>query len=274
MRAPYHRDPVVLSRSAAMPDSPGFMGRVLLLILFSCLAVPLTCPAAQPEDAPEETDLQARGLVRARHRTVLSSEIAGRILRIPYREGAAFKKGAVLVRLDGSLLKAEKAKAEASLEAARKKLHFHRRLEELQSIGALEVALDEALVQEREAECRIASLALGRCTLHAPYSGRVVRVIAREHQSVKAQQELLEILASGSLELEIMVPSDWLGWMRKGLAFSIRVDETGETLPASVQAVGAAVDPVSKTVRLRGRIEAPCPGLVPGMGATALFERP
>jgi multidrug resistance efflux pump len=112
--------------------------------------------------------LEARGLIKARHRTILSSEISGRVVEIPYRPGASFQKGAVLVRFDCSLMEAEKERAAAGLDAARVKLDVHRRLEQLQSIGALDVALDEAMLAQRQAELRIASLAVNRCVIHAP----------------------------------------------------------------------------------------------------------
>lgn len=216
-------------------------------------------------------ELEARGLIKARHRTVLSSEIVGRVMEIPYRHGAAFPKGAVLVRFDCSLLKAEEEKAAAGLEAARVKLETHQALEKLQSIGAMEVALDRAYLSQRSAELRIASLAVNRCEVRAPYAGKVVRVLADEHQSVRAQQELLEILTVRPLEIEVMVPSTWLSWLRSGHRFRVVIDETGLEFPARVTAVGAAVEPVSKMVLLRGRLEKTDPSLVPGMGAVAYF---
>ena len=216
-------------------------------------------------------ELEARGLIKARHRTVLSSEIVGRVVEIPYRHGAAFPKDAVLVRFDCSLLKAEEEKAAAGLEAARVKLETHQALEKLQSIGAMEVALDRAFLSQRRAELRIASLATNRCEVRAPYAGKVVRVLANEHQSVRAQQELLEILTVRPLEIEVMVPSTWLSWLRSGHRFRVVIDETGLEFPARVTAVGAAVEPVSKMVLLRGRLGKTDPSLVPGMGAVAYF---
>jgi multidrug efflux pump subunit AcrA (membrane-fusion protein) len=101
----------------------------------------------------------------------------------------------------------------------------------------------------------------------------VVRVLASEHQSVAAQQELVEILSLRPLEIEVMAPSTWLAWLRPRLRFRVVVDEIGETFGARVVAVGAAVEPVSKMVLLRGVLEKVTPGLVPGMGAVAYFDR-
>lgn len=239
---------------------------LLLPILFGLL-FPLTTAVATPAAM-----LEARGLIKARHRTVLSSEIVGRVLEIPYRSGASFDKGDVLVRFDCALLEAEKEKAAAGMKAAQVKLDVHRELEKLQSIGTLDVALAEVTLAQRKAEWRIASLAADRCVIQAPYAGKVVKVRANEHQSVGAQQELLEVLSLRPLEIEVMAPSTWLAWLRPGCRFQVRVDETGKTYPARVVAVGAAVEPVSKMVLLRGRLQKAAPGLVPGMGAVAAFE--
>jgi len=219
------------------------------------------------------TMLEARGLIKARHRTVLSSEIVGRVTAIPFRAGARFKKGAELVRLDCSLLEAERDKAAGGLKAARAQLNFHRELEKLQSIGALEVALDQARLEQRQAQWRIASLSTARCSIRAPYAGKVVQTIVNAHQSVRAQDELIEIVAIGTFEIEVMAPSTWLSWLKPESRFRVVIDETGDAFPARVAAIGAAVEPVSKMVLLRGRLEKTASSLVPGMGAVAYFEK-
>ena len=55
-----------------------------------------------------------------------------------------------------------------------------------------------------------------RCTIKAPYSGRIVEVLANEYESVDADTKLLSILNDKALEIELIVPSKWLGWLKNG----------------------------------------------------------
>lgn len=215
-----------------------------------------------------------RALIKSLDRALLSSEISGRILDLHYRVGESFEKGDVLVRFDCELLKAEYAKTRAREKGARIKVDYSKRLQGYKSVGLVEVELDKTALEISENETRIASLAVKRCSVSAPFSGRVVMLAVNRYQSVKPQQPLLEIISTRDLEVEIMISSDWLSWMKPGIPFTIEVDETGGRYEAVVEAVGAAVDPVSRTVVVRGKLTEEGADLVPGMGAAAFFTQP
>ena len=70
------------------------------------------------------------------------------------------------------------------------------------------------------------------------------------------------------------MPSAWLRWLKTGFAFSVAVDETGKTYPATVVRTGARVDPVSQSIKVIGRITENAPELIPGMSGPVDFERP
>lgn len=235
-----------------------------VLSLFICTVV----FAAEDRSTPK-----ARGLVVARQHAMLSSEIAARVLTLPRREGETFNASEVLATFDCRLFEAQREKVRAERDAARKKLENNQRLAVTQSIGVLEVALSESEVAKAEAEFTMTDLNVQRCAIAAPYNGRVLRVMANEHDSVRQQQEILEIVDLASLEMEIIVPSLWLTWLRQGTKLMIHIDETGASLPATLSTLGASVDAVSQTVRVRARFDALNERLIPGMSGTAKFSR-
>ena len=58
-----------------------------------------------------------------------------------------------------------------------------------------------------------------------------------------------------------------------GHSMRFRVDELdGTTVEATVTSVGAVVDPVSKTVKIKAAVNAPPAGLTAGMSGTALLS--
>ena len=87
-------------------------------------------------------------------------------------------------------------------------------------------------------------------------------------------QALLEILDDSTLELEFIVPSRWLSWVRSGSAFQVSIDETGKSYPAKVQRIGARVDPVSQSVKLTAVIDGRFNELVAGMSGKVLMAPP
>ena len=55
-------------------------------------------------------------------------------------------------------------------------------------------------------------------------------------------------------------------------SFALAIDETGEVRQGTVGVIGARIDPVSQTIKLRGTLDGPNRGLIAGMSGTATFR--
>ena len=83
-----------------------------------------------------------------------------------------------------------------------------------------------------------------------------------------------ELKPGGVLELEFLVPSRWLMWLRVGGAFKVTIDETRKTYPAKFIRIGARVDPVSQSVKVVAAIDGRFPELVSGMSGRVQVASP
>lgn len=224
-------------------------------------------PAVIPAQAEE---YKARAVIKARDRAVLSGELAARVTGLPKRAGESFKQGELLVGLDCALYEAQAGKVAAEHNAAKIKLENARQLNELRSIGSLDVALAQSEYAQTQAELRIARINTQRCRITAPYDGKVVTVLINQHENIRQQQELIEIIADRRLEAEVVVPATWLGWLQPAAPLTLQIDETGARVEATIAAISPAIDPVSQTLLLRAELAQPAE-LIPGMSATAYF---
>ena len=246
------------------PNAPCLLRWLTALGVCVAAAVPLHAVAA---------DNEARAVIKALDRVLLSSELAARVTSLPRRPGDAFKKGDLLVALDCDLYAAQTTKVAAELEGARLKMENARQLQELRSIGALEVSIAESDFAQTQATQRIARLNAGRCVIRAPWAGRVVAVHVKPYENVRQQQEMIEIINDSRFEAEVVVPAKWMRWLKPGTPLELKVDETGTSAQAKVAAITPAIDAVSQTVVLRASI-ADGRQLIPGMSATAVFNLP
>jgi len=98
--------------------------------------------------------------------------------------------------------------------------------------------------------------------------------MVNEHESVGPDQKLLSILSDEKLEIELIVPSGWLTWLKKGVEFQFLIDETGLDYKAKVEQLGASVDPVSQTIRVKGGFQSQSSEVLSGMSGTAKFKAP
>lgn len=213
-----------------------------------------------------------RGLVKPQKQTVISSEIPAKIINIPFKDGEAFRQGDLLIKFDCSIYHAQLVSANAEYEARIKKYENNKELLSFDATSNIEVELSRAEMKKAEAEVQVANLRVRHCTINAPYSGRVINVLANEHESVDVETELLSILNDKQLEIELIVPSRWLGWLKKGEVFDFLVDETNHKYPANISRIGAVIDPVSQTIRVIGLFDTPSEDILSGMSGTAFFN--
>ena len=245
-----------------------------IALLFSLLSVcPVFVYSAELSSDTGIEDEIIRGLIKPVRAAVLSSEIPARITRMPFRGGERFQKGDVLVGFDCDMNQANLAAARAEYEARSKKHENNQQLLELNAISNIEVDISAAEVKKASAEVRINQIRVERCQIKAPYNGRVVETLANEHESVATDTDLLSILEDNQLEIELIIPSSWLGWLDIGDQFEFNVDETGKNYPATVSRIGAAVDATSQTIQVTGVFTTNNEDILSGMSGTATFGK-
>ena len=157
-----------------------------IFLLIVLLPVVVLAEPPVPVDNSSETTIPLRAQIKARQSTQISSEMNARISQLKLRDGDSFNEGQTLVSFHCSLEEAQLNKAKASLEKAAKTNEVKQRLEELHSIGALELAVAKAEQGEAKAELQVAQSILSRCVIKAPFSGKVTDVTAKPYQTVKA----------------------------------------------------------------------------------------
>lgn len=228
----------------------------------------------QPAARPSLDRQEIRAQLSPRRYTTIAAEVGAKISRIAVAEGARFRAGQPLVALDCSMQQAQHQKAKAVQAAAEQTFQANSRLEELHSIGKVELQVSQAEVAKAKADVAASAVVLSKCTITAPFAGRVAEQKAREQQYVQPGQPLLDILDDSVLELEFIVPSRWLVWLKPGYAFQVAIDETGKSYPARVQRIGARVDPVSQSVKLSATITGKFPELIAGMSGRVAIVPP
>lgn len=237
------------------------------------LSDPMLGTSAEPlrPNGENMNQRSARGLLSARARAVVSSEIAGRIIALPFREGERFEAGEALVLFDCAIYDAQLAGARGAELFALRQLEQKRELVRLRSAGEIDVGLAEARLYEVAAQAALQEVLVTRCTVRAPFAGAIVAREANAGESVAAGAPLIEIVDDSDYEIRVLAPSHWLAWLSVGQPFTFDIDEAGESLAARVEAIGASVDAASQTILVIGRLITHDDRLVSGMSGSARF---
>ena len=114
-------------------------------------------------------------------------------------------------------------------------------------------------------------MAVKHCKITAPFSGRVVKTLVHPHESVNPYDEVMSVLNDKVFEIELILPSTALRWVKRDSAFKFFIDETQELYLAKVSEIGARVDPVSQTIRVFGKFKEKPQRVIAGMSGSARF---
>ncbi len=213
-----------------------------------------------------------RGVVKPNAQASIATDLVAKITKITVKEGDRFKKGDLLVTFNCGRYFADLKAAQAEYRAESVTYKTNLRLNKRRAIGRSEVDIAKAKMERAAAAVTGIRVKTADCKIEAPFNGRVVERQANEHEFSAQDKPLFTLLDDSSLEVDLIVPSRWLTWLRKDSAFEFIVDENARTYQASIVRIGAAVDAVSQTIKVTGRFKKTPDDVLSGMSGTALFR--
>jgi membrane fusion protein (multidrug efflux system) len=224
---------------------------------------PAKASAPAPAPAPAKAAFQA--LVTADQDATLSAQMAGRIKKINYGIGQPFGAGAVLAQFDCEESQAKLDALNAEYLGARETHLAKLRLQGLGAAGDLEVTLTAAAGEKAKSQVRQQEAQMAYCSIRAPYAGRIVRLKAKQAESVAPNQPIMEIVAAAQLKATLNVPSSASASLKAGTPLTIEIKETGRSYSAKVTRLNARLDAVSQSLEVEAVFVGKTVGLLPGM---------
>lgn len=230
-----------------------------------------TLPAAAVEKPrTEEVRVQLTPEKEAR----MLSRMSGVVDEVSARDGQTVKKGDVIAHIACTEREQLAAQARARMEKQIDLANSAKKLVKLGSGSKVDMQVRIAEEAEARASYELARTEAAYCTIEAPFDGRVASLNVKAFQTVRDNDLIAEVLQDDTLQAEMIVPSRWLAWIREGLDFKIRVDETGREYDATITHFGGRVDPVSQSIKVYAVIPARSPELLAGMGGIAVLQPP
>ena len=234
-------------------------------------AMPVKVVAAKL--APAVDEASAVGTLRADESVVIRPEIAGRITEFRFDEGQGVKKGALLVTLDASEVRAQlaSAKAQAQLDAQRLERAEDLRKKNFISAQALDEARSNharAHASQREVEAKLA-----KAEIRAPFTGVAGLRQVSQGAYVAAGTDIARLEKIDQLKLDFRVPESYLARLKTAQQLKVEVDAySGESFGGAIYAIEPAVDEATRTVVVRARVANSDLKLRPGMFGRVLLQ--
>lgn len=221
-------------------------------LLFRHKPIPVHVQRVERGSVEEVVTNSRAGSVRARYRSQIGAETAGRISQLPHREGAHVDSNAVLFRLDDDVTRAQLALARSDLESTEANLVAARAAAELAASElartrdlakrgvATEERLDTVLSQDKSAQAQVdaaqAQVERARAALQvaaaeqrqqivrAPYEGVVNQLYVDVGASVIPGQAVLEFMSLQDLYVSAPMDELDIGKIRLGQKARVVLD--------------------------------------------------
>ena len=219
-----------------------------------------------------QDDAQAVGTLRSRQSVTLKPEVAGRVQRIAFADGAQVRRGQLLVQLDDTLQAAELLQAQAQLSIAQ--ANFNRNQELVAQNFVAQRVLDEsrAALQVAQAQVTLAQARQQRMRIAAPFDGTVGLRSINLGQYVQEGQDLVNLEDTSVLTVDFRLPERYQTRIAPGLPVQVQLDALpGRSWEAKVLAVDPLLDANGRSIAVRATMPSdPRKELRPGMFARVL----
>ncbi len=259
------------------------------LMLATTLAAAEEKPApAKPKGLPVETvqatvaplknELTATGTLYSNESVVITAEIAGKVTEIFFHEGQKVTSGQVLLKLDQSVLSAERDRAQANFNLSEANIKRAELLLQEQAISERE--RDEAYAQWRldEANLRLTEAQLAKTVIRAPFSGLLGLHRISIGEYLQPGEAIVNLDNLDPIKVDFRVPEVFAYQLKVGQKIQMNVDAVpGRSFAGQVYAIDPQIDINGRSVLLRAKAEQREGPLRPGMFARVtlvLEERP
>ena len=212
--------------------------------------------------------ITAVGSLRSDESVTIRPEVSGRISEIGFREGQRVAKGAMLIRFDTSVQRAELDQAAANLGLSKSRIERSRDLFTKGFISAQARDDAESNFKVAQATYDLSQARLTKLEIKAPFSGIVGLRMVSIGDYVKDGQDIVNLEEIDPLKVDFKIPEIYLKQVAVGQSLQITLDAfPNQTFQGRVFAINPLVDTNGRSIVIRAMVKNTEARLRPGMFA-------
>ncbi len=216
-------------------------------------------------------EITSPGSILSEENTDLQPEISGRITGIYFKEGSIVNKGALLVKLNDSDLKAQRSKLQVQLKIA--EASEKRQTDLLAVFGTSQQEYDLATLQVSniKADLDLNAVSLSKTEIRAPFAGKIgLRNISLGAYATP-QTILSNIAQVSTLKVDFNVLDKYAQELKIGKLIKFKTESSTKTYQAKITAFENALTSDTRQLRIRAQVIKPDAYLTPGSFVSVYF---
>ncbi len=229
--------------------------------------IPLLAPAPLAVEtltlapAPFSIHVDYVGSVMAGRVVQIPAQVGARVMAVEHREGDRVEQGDLLIRLDDRELANEIQRLRANEQRLRSDFDYwerqnRRNITLRQQKVIAENQLDEsrrmvdslrASIHENAEALANAEIRLGYTRIHAPFAGRIARLMTEVGDlAVPLSKPLLELVSLQAMKALVSVPQVDIGRLSSGLVVNLEIPAANLHLVRRIEKIYPLLDPVTR----------------------------
>jgi membrane fusion protein (multidrug efflux system) len=205
-----------------------------------------------PSDLTDRVELT--GNITAGETTEIRPEIAGRITLLHLPEGKYVSKGTLLAKLYDGDLRAQLAKLEVQLRAARVTEARQEQLLKIEGISKQEYELSQLQVNTIKADMHIIRTSMIKTEIRAPYSGKLGLKNISPGAYITPADILTTLRKTDEMKLDFNVPEKYAHLVKPGQNVAFTDDATNARFSARIDAMESGITENNRALLVRADI--------------------
>jgi membrane fusion protein (multidrug efflux system) len=226
------------------------------------MRLPVVGMIATPRDF--DNSIIASGTILASEEVELRSEVAGKVIHLPFREGARVKRGDLLLKINDADLRAQLLRARSRMNLATQREDRQKKLREINGVSADQY--DEAVneLTASSAEVALLEAQVQKTEIRAPFDGIIGLRLVSEGSYISSTTLIARLQDMSFVKVDFSVPEKYAPQVRVGMEIAFTVEGTSEVFQGTVYAIEPKIDPATRSLRVRARSSNESGRILPG----------
>ena len=212
-------------------------------------AMPVNAVIVKPSTINQE--IYATGSVLANEEVDLHPEVAGKLMKINFKEGSPVSKGELLIKINDADLQAELHKNEMDKKLADDRLKRNEKLLQMKGVSQEEYEALQNAAASITADRDVLAAQVAKTEIRAPFSGTIGLKSVSEGSYVTPQTLIASLQQIDPVKIDFSIPEKYATLVRKGDEIVFTVGSSNTQFKGNIYAVEPKVDNVTRTVQIR-----------------------
>jgi len=227
---------------------------------------PETVTTAVARTESWESVLTAVGSLEAVRGVMVTAELTGKVVDIPFEPGTMARAGDLLVKQDTSTEEAQLRAAEATAALAKANYDRMKELIGRKIISQSEYDNSEAQYKQAMAQCDNIRTVIAKKNIRAPFAGRLGIRLINLGQVLNEGQAIVSLQSLDPIFVNFLLPQQELAKLQPGLIVRVTTDALpGQTIEGRITALNPQVDASTRNIRIQATVANGQERLRPGM---------